>query len=154
MTELEILEEENEEEECTGDCKTCGLDCASPANGGAIIDERYLGDLGSDNYFRVAVVMKDSMVANSLDMKSTLKVFGLSEDMEVASEEMLFPMENTVKATSLADYFVKMRVKIIITGGISPALKTQLTESGITVYTGVRGSVSFAFQQWKKGKLK
>lgn len=154
MAELEILEEEEKEEECTGNCKTCGLDCATAPNSGAIIDERFLGDLGSDDYFKVAVVMRDSMVANNLDMKSSLKVFDLDEDKNVVNEGMLFPMENTVKATSLADYFVKMRIKVIITGSVSPVLKKQLEECGIQVFSGARGSISFAFGQYQKGKLK
>lgn len=154
MEELEILEEEEKEGECTGNCKTCGLDCATAPNSGAIVDERYLGNLGDDDYFRVAVAMRESMVANGLDMKSTLKVFCLNENNEVASEEMLFPMENTVQATSLADYFVKMRIGVVLAGNVSPALKTQLETCGIKVFTGVRGSVTFAFQQYQKGKLR
>lgn len=139
--------------ECTLDCATCGLDCNSLEQElQQVEDERYLNSI-TDN-FKVAIAINDTMVANSVSMQTTFRLYELNDEKtEIVKEGLLFPQENTVRATSLADYFDKMKIKVIISGGIAPTLKKNIEEVGIQVISGARGSHSFVLKQYLSGKL-
>jgi len=139
-------------EQCEGDCKTCGADCLE-----AGIDpgdyEEYIKSFLDRKYFRVAISMENSAVANDLSMESTLKVYDLNEKRTVEQEDILFPMENNVMASGIADFLKKEGVSVVISGKISPAVQKQLELLGIEAHQGARGSVPFVMNQYLKGKL-
>lgn len=139
--------------DCNLDCASCGLDCNSlELELQQAEDQRYLNSI-TDN-FKVAIAIKDTMVANSVSMETTFRLYELNDDKtEVVKEGLLFPQENTVRATSLADYFNKMKIKVIISGGIAPTLKKNIEDVGIQVISNARGSHSFVLKQYLGGKL-
>lgn len=139
-------------EECTGDCKSCGLECSEAEDAEAAF-RAYIQSLLDRKLFRVAVAMDNSSVAQSVSMESTIKVYDLDDEMKVVDEELLFPMQNDVASSGLADYLHRMDIRVLLTGKISPVIKQQLEELGIDVKTGVRGSVPFALRQYLTGKL-
>ncbi|MBO4359849.1 MAG: hypothetical protein J5822_03115 [Eubacteriaceae bacterium] len=148
---MNLITNLRDSEECTGDCKSCGLECEEKDAEEAL--KEYVQALLDRKLFRVGVAMDDSSVAQKVSMDSVIKVYDLDGEMKVVDEELLFPMQNDVSSSGLADYLNKMDVKVLLTGNISPVLKEQMEILGIDVKTGVRGSVPFALRQYLTGKL-
>lgn len=137
--------------DCNLDCASCGLDCDG-FDTAKIEDERFLNSI-TDN-FKVAVAINDTMVANSVSMESTFKLYELNEDKsEIINDGMMFPLNNPIKAVSLADFLNQMKIKVVITGGITPNLKKSIEDVGIQVISGARGSHNFVIKQYLNGKL-
>lgn len=137
--------------DCNLDCASCGLDCDG-LDTAQIEDERFLNSI-TDN-FKVAIAVHDTMIANSVTMETTFQLYELNQDKtEIITEGLLFPMQNPVRAISIADYFSKMKINVIITGAISPSLKQSIEDMGIKVITGARGSHRFVIKQFISGKL-
>ena len=149
---MDALTNLRDSEDCTGDCKSCGLECNENETAEEAL-EAYIQALMERRLFRVAVAMDNSNVARSVSMESTLKVYGLDGDMKVADEELLFPQQSDVASSGLADYLKKMDVSVLIAENVSPVIKEQLKSFGIDVKTGARGSVPFALRQYLTGKL-
>ena len=150
---MDALTNLRDSEECTGDCKSCGLECNENEDAAEAF-EAYIQALLNRKLFRVAVAMTDSNVARNVSMESTFRVYDLDEDMKVADEELLFPQQNDVSSSRVADYLKKMDVRVLIAENVSPVIREQLELLGIEVKTGARGSVPFALRQYLTEKLK
>ncbi len=137
--------------DCSGDCASCGDECGGGLQ--AAVDQQRFLDSINDN-FKVAIAIKDTMVAPLASMESTYKLYEFDEGKRnIIKEDILFPMENSLAVNTLEDYFRKMRINVLITGGISPGTAKLLEGENVHVIKGARGSESFVLKQYLAGKL-
>lgn len=135
--------------DCSGDCASCADDCSTLQS--AVDQQRFLDSI-NDN-FKVAIAVKDTMVSPLATMESTFKLYEFDEDKNIIKEDILFPMENSLAVNTIEDYFKKMKINVLVTGGISPNTAKLLENEGVHVIKGARGSESFVLKQYLSGKL-
>ncbi|MDI9396133.1 MAG: NifB/NifX family molybdenum-iron cluster-binding protein [Euryarchaeota archaeon] len=52
-----------------------------------------------------------------------------------------------------AEAIVRAGAEILLTGSVGPNSFSVLSEAGIEIYSGIRGTVDFALEEYKSGKL-
>ena len=136
--------------DCSGDCASCGDECGGGLQ--AAVDQQRFLDSINDN-FKVAIAIKDSMISPLANMESTYKLYEFDNNKNIIKEDILFPMENSLAVNTLEGYFKKMKINVLITGGISPDTARLLEAENVHVIKGARGSESFVLKQYLAGRM-
>lgn len=99
---------------------------------------------------RVAVTYEDGQVFQHFGKTEEFKIYDIEEGKIVDTKVL---NTNGQGHGALASFLKEAKVDALICGGIGGGAKAALDEAGITLYSGLKGSVDQAIEALNKGEL-